>query len=146
MDDADNGPKYQAEGYAFWKVIEAYTAQYTDACYNMAVHKVIYMGDIDAATCDAFVWTNGSQDADGPADTCYNTVAHMVSTDATNQSECEDGYSSMYFQDKYGAEKINEILNLQDATQLGQSYDIAPYMQMVLAHYGITADELGTYA
>ena len=146
MDDADNGPKYQAEGYAFWKVIEAYTAQYTDACYNMAVHKVIYMGDIDAATCDAFVWTNGSQDADGPADTCYNTVAHMVSTDATNQSECEEGYSSMYFQDKYGAEKINEIVNLQDATQLGQSYDIAPYLQMVLAHYGITADELGTYA
>ena len=69
----------------------------------------------------------------------------MVSTDVTNETEC-DGYSSMYFQDKYGAEKINEIVNLQDATQLGQSYDIAPYLQMVLAHYGITADELGTYA
>ncbi len=76
---------------------------------------------------------------------CYNTVTHQVSTDVTNETEC-DGYSAQLFQERYGAEKINEIVNLQDASQLGTSYDIAPYMQMVLSHYGITAAELGTYA
>ena len=42
MDNADNGAKYQAEGYAFWKTIEAYAAPYMhDGCYNMAVgHKL----------------------------------------------------------------------------------------------------------
>jgi len=142
MDDADNGPKYQAEGYAFWKVIEAYVADHTDGCYNMAVHKVFYTGDIDASTCDAFMWTQHNGEGDYM---CYNTVTHQVSTDVTNETEC-DGYSAQLFQERYGAEKINEIVNLQDASQLGTSYDIAPYMQMVLSHYGITAAELGTYA
>ena len=142
MDDADNGPKYQAEGYAFWKVIEAYVADHTDGCYNMAVHKVFYTGDIDASTCDAFMWTQHNGEGDYM---CYNTVTHQVSSDVTNETEC-DGYSAQLFQERYGAEKINEIVNLQDASQLGTSYDIAPYMQMVLSHYGITAAELGTYA
>ena len=142
MDDADNGPKYQAEGYAFWKVIEAYVADHTDGCYNMAVHKVFYTGDIDASTCDAFTWTQHNGEGDYM---CYNTVTHQVSTDVSNETEC-DGYSAQLFQERYGAEKINEIVNLQDASQLGTSYDIAPYMQMVLSHYGITAAELGTYA
>ena len=142
MDDADNGPKYQAEGYAFWKVIEAYVADHTDGCYNMAVHKVFYTGDIDASTCDAFMWTQHNGEGDYM---CYNTVTHQVSTDVTSEDEC-DNYSAQLFQERYGAEKINEIVNLQDASQLGTSYDIAPYMQMVLSHYGITAAELGTYA
>ena len=142
MDDADNGPKYQAEGYAFWKVIEAYVADHTDGCYNMAVHKVFYTGDIDASTCDAFMWTQHNGEGDYM---CYNTVTHQVSTDVTNETEC-DGYSAQLFQERYGAGQINEIVNLQDASQLGTSHDIAPYMQMVLSHYGITAAELGTYA
>jgi len=142
MDDADNGPKYQAEGYAFWKVIEAYVADHTDGCYNMAVHKVFYTGNIDASACDAFMWTQHNGEGDYM---CYNTETHQVSNDVTNETEC-DGYSAQLFQERYGAEKINEIVNLQDASQLGTSYDIAPYMQMVLSHYGITAAELGTYA
>ena len=142
MDDADNGPKYQAEGYAFWKVIEAYVADHTDGCYNMAVHKVFYTGDIDASTCDAFTWTQHNGEGDYM---CYNTVTHQVSTDVTNEDEC-DNYSAQLFQERYGAGQINEIVNLQDASQLGTSHDIAPYMQMVLSHYGITAAELGTYA
>ena len=142
MDDADNGPKYQAEGYAFWKVIEAYVADHTDGCYNMAVHKVFYTGDIDASTCDAFTWTQHNGEGDYM---CYNTVTHQVSTDVSNETEC-DGYSAQLFQERYGAGQINEIVNLQDASQLGTSHDIAPYMQMVLSHYGITAAELGTYA
>ncbi|MBD39114.1 MAG: hypothetical protein CMB11_08510 [Euryarchaeota archaeon] len=142
MDNADSGAKYQAEGYAFWKAIEAYAAPYTDGCYNMAVHKVFMMGDIDAAACDAFIWTNGSMDSTGTNDTCYNTVTHQVSTDVSNETEC-DGYAAMYFQDMYGAQKINEILNLQDATQLGTSYDVAPHLAHVWAHYGITAADIG---
>ena len=142
MDNADSGAKYQAEGYAFWKAIEAYAAPYTDGCYNMAVHKVFMMGDIDATACDAFIWTNGSMDSTGTNDTCYNTVTHQVSTDVSNQTEC-DGYAAMYFQDMYGAQKINEILNLQDATQLGTSYDVAPHLAHVWAHYGITATDIG---
>jgi hypothetical protein len=142
MDDADNGPKYQAEGYAFWKVIEAYVADHTDGCYNMAVHKVFYTGDIDASTCDAFMWTQHNGEGDYM---CYNTETHQVSNDVTNETEC-DGYSAQQFQERYGAQKINEIVNLQDASQLGTSYDIAPYMQMVLSHYGITSAEIGSYS
>ena len=142
MDDADNGPKYQAEGYAFWKVIEAYVADHTDGCYNMAVHKVFYTGNIDASACDAFMWTQHNGEGDYM---CYNTETHQVSNDVTNETEC-DGYSAQQFQARYGAEKINEIVNLQDASQLGTSYDIAPYMQMVLSHYGITSAEIGSYS
>ena len=142
MDDADNGPKYQAEGYAFWKVIEAYVADHTDGCYNMAVHKVFYTGNIDASACDAFMWTQHNGEGDYM---CYNTETHQVSNDVTNETEC-DGYSAQQFQERYGAEKINEIVNLQDASQLGTSYDIAPYMQMVLSHYGITSAEIGSYS
>ena len=142
MDNADSGAKYQAEGYAFWKTMEAYAAPYTDGCYNMQVHEVFMMGDIDASACDAFIWTNGSMDSTGTNDTCYNTVTHQVSTDVSNETEC-DGYAAMYFQDMYGAQKINEILNLQDATQLGKSYDVAPHLDQVWAHYGITAADIG---
>ena len=142
MDDADNGPKYQAEGYAFWKVIEAYVADHTDGCYNMAVQKVFYTGDIDASACDAFMWTQHNGEGDYM---CYNTETHQVSNDVTNETEC-DGYSAQQFQERYGAQKINEIVNLQDASQLGTSYDIAPYMQMVLSHYGITSAEIGSYS
>ena len=142
MDDADNGPKYQAEGYAFWKVIEAYVADHTDGCYNMAVDKVFYTGDIDASACDAFMWTQHNGEGDYM---CYNTETHQVSNDVTNETEC-DGYSAQQFQERYGAEKINEIVNLQDSSQLGTSYDIAPYMQMVLSHYGITSAEIGSYS
>ena len=142
MDDADNGPKYQAEGYAFWKVIEAYVADHTDGCYNMAVHKVFYTGDIDASACDAFMWTQHNGEGDYM---CYNTETHQVSDDVTNETEC-DGYSAQQFQERYGAQKINEIVNLQDASQLGTSYDIAPHMQMVLSHYGITSAEIGSYS
>ena len=142
MDDADNGPKYQAEGYAFWKVIEAYVADHTDGCYNMAVHKVFYTGNIDASACDAFMWTQHNGEGDYM---CYNTETHQVSNDVTNETEC-DGYSAQQFQERYGAQKINEIVNLQDASQLGTSYDIAPHMQMVLSHYGITSAEIGSYS
>ena len=145
MDSNDTAEKYQAEGYAFWKTMEAYAAPYMhDGCYNMEVgHKVMMMGEIDASACDAFVWTNGSQDANGTKDTCYNTVNHMVSTDATDEASC-DGYATMYYQDNYAATLMNNVLDLTDATQLGTSYDVTAWLQPVWDHYGITSEEIGS--
>ena len=142
MDNNESGAKYQAEGYAFWKAMEAYAAPYTDGCYNIEVHKVMIMGDINASACDSFMWTQHNGEGDFM---CYNTVTHQVSTDVTTEGEC-DGYSNATFMDMYGAEKINEILNLQDATQLGTSYDIAPHLERVWYHYGITSDDIGSMA
>ena len=61
MDNSDSGEKYQAEGYAFWKVMEAYSAQYTDGCQNMNSNYVFMMGDIEASTCDEFSWVEFHQ-------------------------------------------------------------------------------------
>ena len=146
MDSNTTAEKYQAEGYAFWKTMEAYAAPFMhDGCYNMAVgHKVMMMGEIDASACDAFIWTNGSQDANGTNDTCYNTVNHMVSTDATDEAGC-DGYTSVYYQDNYAATLMNNVLDLTDATQLGTSYDVTAWLQPVWDHYGITSDDIGVY-
>ena len=145
MDSNDTAAKYQAEGYAFWKTMEAYAAPHMhDGCYNMAVgHKVMMMGEIDASACDAFIWTNASQDPNGTNDTCYNTVNHMISTDATNETQC-DGYTSMYYQDNYAATLMNNVLDLTDTTQLGTSYDVTAWLQPVWDHYGITAEDIGS--
>jgi hypothetical protein len=106
MDSNESGEKYQVEGYAFWKAIEAYSAAYTNACIHTD-ESVRYVGDSDASACDA-----------------------------TNET----------FDGHYGADKINEILNLQDATQLGTSYDVTAHLEHVWAHYGITSDDIGTYS
>jgi len=145
MDSNTTAEKYQAEGYAFWKAIEAYAAPHMhDGCYNMAVgHKVMMMGEIDASACDAFIWTNGSQDPNGTKDTCYNTVNHMVSTDATDEAGC-DGYKSMYYMDNYAATMMNDVLDLTDASQLGTSYDVTAWLQPVWDHYGITSSDIGS--
>ena len=145
MDSNTTAEKYQAEGYAFWKAIEAYAAPHMhDGCYNMAVgHKVMMMGEIDASACDAFVWTNASQDPNGTKDTCYNTVNHMVSTDAVDEAGC-DGYTSEYYQDNYAATLMNNVLDLTDASQLGTSYDVTAWLQPVWDHYGITSADIGS--
>ncbi|MBJ62178.1 MAG: hypothetical protein CMB57_02900, partial [Euryarchaeota archaeon] len=145
MDSNTTAEKYQAEGYAFWKAIEAYAAPYMhDGCYNMAVgHKVMMMGEIDASACDAFVWTNASQDPNGTKDTCYNTVNHMVSTDAVDEAGC-DGYTSQYYQDNYAATLMNNVLDLTDASQLGTSYDVTAWLQPVWDHYEITSSDIGS--
>jgi len=145
MDSNTTAEKYQAEGYAFWKAIEAYAAPHMhDGCYNMAVgHKVMMMGEIDASACDAFVWTNASQDPNGTKDTCYNTVNHMVSTDAVDEAGC-DGYTSQYYQDNYAATLMNNVLDLTDASQLGTSYDVTAWLQPVWDHYEITSSDIGS--
>ncbi len=105
MDSNDSAAKYQAEGYAFWKAIEAYAAPHTNAC----VHddgNVTYVGNGDETTC------------------------------GDNET----------FAGHYGADKINEILNLQDSSQLGTSYDVTAHLEHVWAHFGITSDDIGTYS
>ena len=105
MDSNESGEKYQAEGYAFWKAIEAYSADYTNACIDLDGNAT-YVGNSDETAC-----------AEG---------------------ETFDGH--------YGADKINEILNLQDTTQLGTSHDVTAHLEHVWTHYGITSDDIGTYA
>ena len=105
MDSNESGEKYQAEGYAFWKAIEAYSADYTNACIDLNGNAT-YVGNSDETAC-----------AEG---------------------ETFDGH--------YGADKINEILNLQDTTQLGTSHDVTAHLEHVWTHYGITSDDIGTYA
>jgi len=105
MDSNESGEKYQAEGYAFWKAIEAYAADYTNACIDVNGNAT-YVGNSDETAC-----------ADG---------------------ETFDGH--------YGADKINEILNLQDTSQLGTSHDVTDHLEHVWAHYGITSEDIGTYA
>ena len=147
MDNNESGAKYQVEGYAFWKTIEAYAAPHTDnACYNMGTHTMGWIGSSNASACDAYIWTNGSQsqDANATNDTCYNTVTHSVFVGA-NESVC-DAFTSTYFYENYGATSLNNIFDLTDATQLGTSYDVTAWLQPVWDHYGITAAEIGTYA
>ena len=75
MDDASNGAKYQAEGYAFWKTIEAYAAPYTDnACYNSQSHTMGWIGSSDSAACDSFSWYEDYQMGGTTFTGCYNTV------------------------------------------------------------------------
>ena len=54
MDSNDTAEKYQAEGYAFWKAIEAYVADYSDACYNNQTHGMAWIGAGEASNCDGF--------------------------------------------------------------------------------------------
>ena len=145
MDDSTNGEKYQAEAYAFWKTIEAYVGAYTDnACYNMQSHSVGWVGSSDAASCDSFSWYEDFDMGGTTFTGCYNTVSHTVA-DGVDQTQCESGFSSAYHYVNYGATSMNNILDLTDATQLGTSYDVSAWLEPVWDHYGITAEDIGTY-
>ena len=105
MDSNTTAEKYQAEGYAFWKAIEAYTASHTNACIHTDGN-VTYIGDQSESSC------------------------------GENET----------FSAHYGANKINEILNLQDSTQLGTSHDVSEHLEKVWEHYSITSEDIGTLA
>ena len=38
------------------------------------------------------------------------------------------------------------VLDLTDANQLGTSYDVGPWLAGAWAHFGITAEDIGTYS
>ncbi len=144
MDSADSGEKYQAEAYAFWKTIEAYAAPYTDnACYNMNTHTMGWVGSSDAAACEAFTWTQYQGQGDYM---CYNTVSHTVAMGITSEADCDKFGETPYHYENYGATSMNNILDLQDASVLGTSYDVTAWLQPVWDHYGITAEEIGSYS
>ncbi len=145
MDSNDTAEKYQAEGYAFWKTIEAYVADYSDACYNNQTHGMAWIGAGVATNCDAFSWV----DYQGQM-VCYNNEVHIVYAAATNESIC-DGFASVFtgsnmpgYYDNYGANQMNTILDLTDSSQLGTSYDVSAWFTGAWAHYGITADDIGS--
>jgi hypothetical protein len=84
---------------------------------------------------------------------CYNMGAgHLVYAAATNETIC-NGFASVfpgsnmpgYYAD-YGATSMNDILNLTDASQLGTSYDVSAWLQPAWDHYGITAEDIGSYS
>jgi hypothetical protein len=152
MDSNESGPKYQAEGYTFWKTIEAYVADYTDACYNNKTHGMTWIGAGQASNCDAFQWYENTTMHNGVSFTgCYNMEVHVEAT-GVNETECNDGFGSvgstgmpMYY-DNYGASQMNGILDLTDASQLGTSYDVSAWFTGAWKHYGITTADIGTYA
>ncbi len=150
MDSNESGEKYQAEGYAFWKAIEAYVADHTDACYNNQTHGMAWIGAGEASSCDGFSWVESPSTGEM---VCYNMGAgHYVYAAATNETIC-DGFASVFpgsgmpgYYSNYGASQMNEVLDLTDATQLGTSYDVSAWLTGVWAHYGITSADIGTLA
>ena len=149
MDSTDTAEKYQAEAYAFWKTIEAYAAPYTDnACYNMQSHTMGWVGSYDNTSCDDFAWYEDAQMGGPDSGTftgCYNMVSHTVA-EGVDQAQCDTGFSKDYFYANYGATSMNNILDLSDASVLGTSYDVTAWLQPVWDHYGITAEEIGSYS
>ena len=150
MDSNTTAEKYQAEGYAFWKAIEAYVADHTDACYNNQTHGMAWIGAGDASSCDGFSWVESPSSGEM---VCYNMGAgHYVYAAATNETIC-NGFASVFpgsgmpgYYSNYGAAQMNGVLDLTDATQLGTSYDVSAWFTGVWAHYGITSADSGTLA
>ena len=150
MDSNDTAEKYQAEGYAFWKAIEALVADHTDACYNNQTHGMVSIGAGEASNCDGFSWVESPSSGEM---VCYNMGAgHIVYAAATNETIC-NGFASVfpvsgmpgYYAD-YGASQMNEVLDLTDASQLGTSYDVSAWLSGAWTHYGITSEDIGTYS
>lgn len=150
MDSNTTAEKYQAEGYAFWKAIEAYVADHTDACYNNQTHGMAWIGAGNASNCDGFSWVESPSSGEM---VCYNMGAgHYVYAAATNETIC-NGFASVFpgsgmpgYYSNYGAAQMNGVLDLTDATQLGTSYDVSAWFTGVWAHYGITSADIGTLA
>ena len=138
--------KHQAEGHAFFRVIEAYVADHTDSCYNNQTHGMAYIGASAASTCDAFSWV----DYQGTM-VCYNGVVHMVYAEATTEDIC-DGFASMfpesgmpgYYAD-YGASQIVDIFDLSNNGDSTADYEaqVRMYLQPAWTAFGITSDDIG---
>ena len=141
--DTSDYDKHQAEGHAFYRVIEAYVAEYTSICYNMVSHTV--SSDSSQASCEAYMYLENytsQNDPDGEEFTgCYNSVTH-AQHEGMSQEECEAfGWYANYYNSK-----ILEIFDLKNDGDATADYeaDIRSYLQPVWDHYGITADDIGT--
>ena len=141
--DTADYDKHQAEGHAFYRVIEAYVAEYTSICYNMVSHTV--SSDSSQASCEAYMYLENytsSNDPDGEEFTgCYNSVTH-AQHEGMSQEECEAfGWYANYYNSK-----ILEIFDLKNDGDATADYeaDIRSYLQPVWDAFGITAEDIGT--
>ena len=141
--DTADYDKHQAEGHAFYRVIEAYVAEHTSICYNMVSHSV--SSDSSQASCEAYMYLENytsQNDPDGEEFTgCYNSVTH-AQHEGMSQEECEAfGWYANYYNDK-----ILEIFDLKNDGDATADYeaDIRSYLQPVWDAFGITADDIGT--
>ena len=141
--DTSDYDKHQAEGHAFYRVIEAYVAEYTSICYNMVSHTV--SSDSSQASCEAYMYLENytsQNDPDGEEFTgCYNSVTH-AQHEGMSQEECEAfGWYANYYNSK-----ILEIFDLKNDGDVTADYetDIRSYLQPVWDAFGITADDIGT--
>ena len=141
--DTADYDKHQAEGHAFYRVIEAYVAEYTSICYNMVSHSV--SSDSSQASCEAYMYLENytsQNDPDGEEFTgCYNSVTH-AQHEGMSEEECEAfGWYANYYNNK-----ILEIFDLKNDGDATADYeaDIRSYLQPVWDAFGITAEDIGT--
>ena len=141
--DASDYDKHQAEGHAFYRVIEAYVAEHTSICYNMVSHTV--SSDTSQASCEAYMYLENytsSNDPNGEEFTgCYNSVTHSQH-EGMSQEECEAfGWYANYYSDK-----IVEIFDLKNDGDASADYeaDIRAWLQPAWDYFGITTDDIGT--
>ena len=141
--DTADYDKHQAEGHAFYRVIEAYVAEHTSICYNMVSHSV--SSDSSQASCEAYMYLENytsPNDPNGEEFTgCYNSVTH-AQHEGMSQEECEAfGWYANYYNSK-----ILEIFDLKNDGDETADYeaDIRSYLQPVWDAFGITADDIGT--
>jgi len=137
--DSSDYDKHQAEGHSFYRVIEAYVAEYTSVCYNMVSHNV--SADSSQNSCEGYAWYENYSMGGGQTYTgCYNIVSHQTTDD--DQPTCEAyGWMANYYSD--------QIVAMFDLTNDGDSSadyeaDIRAWLQPVWDHFGITAEDIGT--
>ena len=141
--DTADYDKHQAEGHAFYRVIEAYVAEHTSICYNMVSHTV--SSDSSQASCEAYMYLENytsPNDPDGEEFTgCYNSVTH-TQHEGMSQEECE---AYAWYANYYNS-KILEIFDLKNDGDATADYeaDVRAYLQPVWDAFGITADDIGT--
>ena len=141
--DTSDYDKHQAEGHAFYRVIEAYVAEYTSICYNMVSHTVA--SDSSQESCEAYMYLENytsPNDPNGEEFTgCYNSVTH-AQHEGMSQEECE---AFAWYANYYNS-KILEIFDLKNDGDATADYeaDIRSYLQPVWDAFGITAEDIGT--
>jgi len=140
--DSDAADTHQAEGMAFWKVVEQFVGPYTSICYNMVSHTV--SNDSTNASCEAYMYMENHTMQDGSSFTgCYNMVSH--SSDANmSKSECEAfGWHSNYYSDKINSE-VYDISTVTPTADVDYKSLVETYLQPAWDHYGITSSDIGT--
>ena len=141
--DTADYDKHQAEGHAFYRVIEAYVAEYTSICYNMVSHTVA--SDSSQASCEAYMYLENYTSPNDPSGEeftgCYNSVTH-AQYEGMSEEECNAfGWYANYYNGK-----ILEIFDLKNDGDATADYeaDIRSYLQPVWDAFGITAEDIGT--